>query len=261
MSARYIKLMSNYWFIYVTGSIVYAIVFNYADVYINIKENIIDFFGVAFAFGTPSLNNTWWYMSFAIIQIFLMPIFIGFVKAHGIAIVPIIIISTRWMGWSQNVFVGYWLTIAAGTIFAEKQIFEKIRNIDKIPFARLSKVIISFIIIIIFSYIRGNSDYSDIIETILTISLCYICVEVLSKLPILNISLKTIGKHATNLFLVHTFVFKMYFTNFIYSWKNWFIIIIVLVIVCLAISLLIEYIKKTTGYNRFFSEIISHINY
>ena len=49
-----------------------------------------------------------------------------------------------------------------------------------------------------------------------------------------------IGKHSMNIFLIHTLIFEYYFTEFIYGFKNWFLILLMLLLTSLLGSMVIN---------------------
>lgn len=59
----------------------------------------------------------------------------------------------------------------------------------------------------------------------------------------LNRFLKFVGNHSFNIFLFHTFIYGMYFREFIYSLKHPLLIWLSLLLMCLNISVLIEKLK------------------
>lgn len=70
----------------------------------------------------------------------------------------------------------------------------------------------------------------------------------------INTFLLHLGKHSFNIFLFHTFIFYLYFERLVYWNRNPLIIFITLIMICLPISYLIEYIKKG---KKFFSSFKS----
>lgn len=74
--------------------------------------------------------------------------------------------------------------------------------------------------------------------------ICLITFEYISKIKYLNRFLKIIGEHSFNIFLFHTFIYYFYFKEFIYSFKNSFVIFIVLLGVGLVVSKCVEAVKK-----------------
>lgn len=59
------------------------------------------------------------------------------------------------------------------------------------------------------------------------------------------------GKHALNIFLVHTFIRYTFFQDFTYSFKHFALICLVLFGISLGISIVIEGLKKLLHFDRF----------
>lgn len=57
-----------------------------------------------------------------------------------------------------------------------------------------------------------------------------------------------LGEHSINIYLVHTFIYYYFFSDFIYSFKYPALIFLVLLILTLCISIALEELKKRTGY-------------
>lgn len=70
-----------------------------------------------------------------------------------------------------------------------------------------------------------------------------------SKIPIVNTILEFIGKHSMNIFYVHIFFRNNYCYNFIYSFKNSFLIATILFLLSLVTSYGIEWAKKAVKYD------------
>ena len=47
-----------------------------------------------------------------------------------------------------------------------------------------------------------------------------------------------------NIFLLHTFLFKYYFEEFIYSFRNWLAVTAMLLVISLVISIVLERIQR-----------------
>lgn len=72
--------------------------------------------------------------------------------------------------------------------------------------------------------------------------------------------LKYIGKHSTNIFLAHTFIYFYYYPDFIYSFRSTWYVLPVFTAVSLAVSIAVEAIKKFSGYNRLANRLMAHID-
>lgn len=68
-------------------------------------------------------------------------------------------------------------------------------------------------------------------------------------------ALEFLGKHSMNIFLFHTFIFYMWFRNFIYASRNPLIIFLELFIACLLISIVLECVKKLIRFDTLIANI------
>ena len=72
-----IKLMSNYWFIYlvfVPLGLFFGVAF-WTVYQKSVLYGVFDFLGISYLFSTPTMNPTWWFISLIIIVYLLFPLF------------------------------------------------------------------------------------------------------------------------------------------------------------------------------------------
>ena len=97
---RYIRLMFGFWFIFIP-----ALIINFVageNVYGNGRLErctniLIDGLGLAHVFQTPTINVTWWYMSYALLLVLITPFFIWLIEKTKLMIIPITIIVPRFL--------------------------------------------------------------------------------------------------------------------------------------------------------------------
>lgn len=78
----------------------------------------------------------------------------------------------------------------------------------------------------------------------------------LFELPkVITVPLEYLGKHSMNIFLFHTFIFYYWFKSFIYSPRNPFLILCLLLGVCLLLSIFLEKVKQWIGFNKLLSKL------
>lgn len=92
-------------------------------------------------------------------------------------------------------------------------------------------------------------------DTFFTIGVCCLCTE-LHELPIgINRILEYCGKHSMNIFLVHTLIFEYYFTEFIYGFKHWILVVLALLISSLLVSIVVEKLKQIVKFNKLVNKL------
>lgn len=263
---RYFRVMSVFWFIYIAaalGSCVGSIfgaehtifsVYCKDGVYKGIIYAILDFLGVAHIFETPVFNVTWWYIPYAIFFILITP---GLIKASDIlkgALIPIAFLFQRFFCPDNSAQIFRYLPVLVlGIYFAKYSIFEKIRFSS---FAKNKLDIPVFLILLIFfSYVRQKLGYYDISEAAMAVTICYLVYRCASPVKIINRCLEYLGIFSINIFMLHTFIYYYYFKDFIYSFGNIWGIILVLLLSSLAVSILLEKMKKLFRYDALIDQI------
>lgn len=79
------------------------------------------------------------------------------------------------------------------------------------------------------------------------------------KHPKIVTTLSFIGSHSMNIFMFHTFIYYYYFEDFIYYTRNPLLIFITLLVVCLILSMGIEYLKKKLHFAQCQQKIINKL--
>lgn len=256
---RYFKLMFGFWFIWILAQATSFIGDRYLiygdDMRRRIKYMVIDFFASANLLGTPTLNATWWYMSFAILLVFFVPIIWFAVKRLGVGAIMLAIYLPCLMGHNTSSSMNFYLfTIVIGILSAEYNWLEKIREYAKSSLLKRILIILGCSGMLLALIYARKFAVSTIIVSIydgmFSLILAALCVMI-SDIPAISQGLEFIGKHSMNMFLTHTFIKAYYFQDFSYRWKYPVLILIVLVVDTLLLSVVIEWIKKIIGYNRF----------
>ena len=266
ISRRIIKILLPFMFVYVLAAIAAICSGQWRAIYGNNFLSIIyycflDLFGLANLFGTPTLNGTWWYMSYAlflpVIIIFLLAIY---KKIGSIGIIVVGIYIPACLGVEEVSPYRWWmLTIILGIIAAKNNLFEKIKTLKH----RNVFCAIVILLIIPVAYVRYGIGGYWILDAMLVIPVALIAI-IFYKIPIIKSFLYEIGLNSYYMFLTHSFIFYYYFRKFIYSWKYDVVILSVLLICSylLAKSITLLYkvlniskleqflLSKITGYER-----------
>lgn len=267
IAARYIKTFSGFWFIYILSFIITQIYDKYPQgIYCRdgmvrgFAYAVIDFLGLATLFSTPTMLGTWWYMSAAFIFITIVPIAIKWSEKLGyITLIISIIALPRLLGvdypggMTPYPFI---LAVIAGMIFAQYDIFTKLNSI-KITNSKFISESVQFVIYIVllisstYIWIRLPREkaweYHYALAPLITI--CF-CRKYIVRIPVIKNILAFFGKHSLNIFLVHTFIRYTFFDEFIYSFKHFLLIAIVLFAISLLISVIIEFVKKIIKFDK-----------
>lgn len=217
----------------------------------------IDAIGMAKYAGTPTLNITWWYLSFAILLIIIMPFIYKMYQKYRWPLLPVACLLPYVTMISSDLFSWLFPISMLGTAFGYEGWFEKSRKINGWK-AQIAKLVIS-VSIVYFSFLLSkyvNLEFSYTLAFIIP----YLVYEFISYVPLVKEALSFIGKNATNIFLIHTFIYYYFYTEFVYSFHYSFVVLLVVLVLSVGISLLIEWVKNISGYNRLVNRILKAVD-
>lgn len=266
---RYKKLAFNFFIVYVIAVLTSFLrtksvmeIYGAREDGKEILYAVFDTLGVASYFSTPSLNETWWYMSLAIILVFVVPLFVLFYKKIGKVLIIVAIFTTTFDIDDSILLSGYFMPVAMGIVFAEEGYFEKIYNLKIVANSKsnsvIKLVIIGFCFLLLMFKRDSYIDYRYWIDTCAPILLGAMVLELSNLLPCLEGPMNYIGKHSMNIFLIHTLIFEYYFIDFIYGFKYWMFVLLALLITSLVGSIIIEWIKKILRINVLIDKCLSY---
>lgn len=268
---RYGKLMSGFVFVFAC-LILFSLLpgkHRFLNVYGTGKKSllyfIIDLSGLAYLFSTPSFIGTFWYMTLAQLLIFCLPVLLLLYKKTGAVLVPLAIAATYCVKWSYEPFQRYLLTFVLGILFADQDIFQKLRKLwpDKyeVP-GKIIKFCLCIILFAGFAVIRHNTELGGllpVVDAMLAILFIVFMHEYINGIPVVNKILYILGVYSMDIFLIHNFIRSVWFKDFIYRWEYPLIILGVLILTSLAVSVLIEAVKKITGYELWVTKLLSRL--
>lgn len=270
---RYVKLITGFIFVFLLLQI-YSIITGqgwYTHVYgkeaIGVLYFFIDMFGLAQFFQTPTFISTFWYMSLAQIIIWVVPVMIWLYKKFGGMVAlglsatfsmlfPIKTANTA-ASKTYVFFPIYIVCIVVGIIAADKDLLVKMKKynpIKRIPaLGKLLKCIAYLIAIIIILYFRHKTRLTTLLpiwEGIVTLLVIAFIFEYINGIPGIKNILSLLGKHSMNIFLIHSFIRMAWYYDFIYSFRNAYLIVAVLLTTSLCASFIIEFIRKVIGFDK-----------
>ncbi len=234
---------------------------------------LIDAAGLAWLCGTPTANGTWWYMSFAIVQLALFPMIYALVKRYGLLAV---------LGFTGFALVGQFnymlvllLSSAIGLYLAQTDGFAKVKAWRIGKNAALSKAIKFVLYLLAFAAAalfceampasvnqEGTpiaSYYRFVGFDLFALLLCGFVYEFLLPLKPLRFVLAFLGRHSANIFMLHTFLYAHFFPDFYYDLEEPEYIFGMLLVTSLGVSVVIEGLKTVFRYNRLESAVRRHV--
>lgn len=263
---RYFRMIFHYWFIFILsiGFSIFAMNIDLGQdlwkfyggsnsLVLFLRNILVDFLGIANIRNTPTLCSTWWYMSYGILLVFLMPVLISFVRRYGGMIaIALGFLLIPFLGISQGETFGcYILSVLFGIVCAEYGLFEQFREYVSDNKMRniISGIVILNMIYDLF-YVRYNIGLMYVIDALLAMLICVFVSIWLSRITILSKGIMAFGRYEYTIFLTHTFIRKYYFSDFIYCWKYPIIMYCMLAVSSLFLAIVIEVLKKLLHINE-----------
>ena len=244
---RVISLIGAFFIPYIICTLISIFAFNhnpYGEGSVFVLNMLCDMLGIAGLLGTPLMVETWWYMSFALIIIGLVPITVNLYKKHGLAallpylIIPILLNAKFYNGANLNNMTRWLFTIPLGIMLADSNIYEKMKEFSITKNKVISKIIkfvIWTVLLLGLFWLRkqawGWTYLYYVISSVLPMVFIYWLYEFVCGIKILNSILAFIGKYSSDIFFMHTFIRAVWFPDFTYSLKYWYAVL------CAGISL------------------------
>ena len=277
MAKRYIKTFSGYWFVWVLCAIVFQCIdsrfwytfFKDTEIHTGIMNVFLNFAGLSNLFQTPSLCRTWWYMSAVIVFILFIPFLYRMRNALipvliGTILLPRLIFARKIrLAFTGGTTVLVFLTpFILGAIFARYNLFDRWINIGRHVWSKLLKFAIEVILIILGynMYLNLTRDlYWEYHYCFYPMLVILFLVEFVFSIKIVQKVFAFLGVYSMNIFLLHTFILSLYWSDFIYSFGHFVLNEIVLLGICLAVSIAVELVKKVTHYNALMNYLAKKI--
>ena len=204
---------------------------------------VIDALGLSTLFATPMYNETWWYLSVAIVVIFAAPVLTAAWEKFGVCVLGIAA-ALPILGLNLGPFTQYLLTLVLGIGTAKSGLLNRLTEFCSVKRKKLIFIIADIVMILVLLYAGVKMGYRFWVNDILCLLIALLLFTVFDLKGRTLKVLPFLGKYSMNMFLTHTLIFEYYFTDFIYKGRNWLLITVVLAVISLAVSILIELLKK-----------------
>lgn len=251
---RFVHLMANFAVFYLSIQLLWWYWFDYRPLYGRGKQGILylltDALGLSMFFDTPTMNETWWYMEIAYLLIFLVPFLTWLVRKIGY---PILLIA---FFLPYVVEVGpdvrrYLFVAVFGVCAAYGKWPDRLLNLKMHRLVQWLIGVGGFALCVL---IRQNyvvqEQYIHLVDAPIALFLIYFGAVLVGSVPVLGSVLAFIGKHAMNIYLVHTFFYMILWRQYIYYFRYAGLTFLLLLAVSLAYSVVLELLKKAVGLKK-----------
>lgn len=244
---RYLKLVGNFALIYLCVNLLWFSYFDYEKLYgggwQGLLQALFDLTGLAQLFGTPTLNETWWYLELAVLIIFAIPLLYFSEKRLGNYLLILAFLAPFTFVLQEDV-KRYLPVVVFGVVAAKQNWFEKLFSyFDK----KYWKYMIGPFLLAACVVFRQNflirSAFQWIVDAPIAVFICWLTIETLGRIPGISHALCFLGKHSMNIFFIHTFFYMSIYQPYIYQFKYAAFIYTALLLITLLCSVILEGMK------------------
>jgi peptidoglycan/LPS O-acetylase OafA/YrhL len=266
--SREIKILGGFWIIAILAMIICqiadgrtaAVYFSDNTIKDGIGYMIIDLLGLAGTLHTPTLCSTWWYMSAAVIYVALVPLLVKLEnKLYLVFLVAMILprVINQYVLAKSNA-ISFFSAFLLGMIMSRYDLVNKwlkICNKGRKKIAKFAFMVIVMMVCYKFYATHSTIIFCELKWGIIPCIFILFFVEFITYIPRVRNFLIFLGKHSMNIYLVHTFIRAYYFRDFLYSFRYAPIIVVLLMGISVAISIVIEALKKLIRYDTLINKL------
>lgn len=273
---RCLKTLSGLWAAWVLLMIFCQIINGYpAKVYFGegILKGIfymaVEAAGGAELLGTPSMTSVWWYIGAAVIYIILLPVLSEAAEKFGYTcVMAVLFVIPRLLGTgfpgSMNPYT-FLPMFLVGMCFSRYNVFEKLGN-QRLFKNKKSDIIVQFLFwmlalaaaVILYLRLPWKVLWEVNFVVCPLIFICF-CKKYILNIPVLRQVLAFFGKYSMNIYLIHSVLKNIVFTDFLYSLHYFWLIPTVLFAVSLVCSVGIEALKRAVHYDKWVEKVTQRI--
>ena len=260
---RLVSLLSNFIFVYLLVILVSFPTGRFFEIYgrsgSSILYVLVDMFGLAKLFKTPSYVGTWWYMSLAIVLVVLFPLFVKLYREYRWAFLFAVMLLPRFLNLRviNTNLLHYTLAMALGMYCAESDLFTRWKNFEETRLRKIPKILLFLFqllllaALVVFRQSDAGQGLLEVFDGIIPVYIAYFGRLYLFRLRGLSPVLRFLGKHSMNMFLTHTLIRTTFFQDFSYSFGNAWLNVLVLLVITVLLSMVIEALKKLVHFSDF----------
>lgn len=254
--SRWWRLMTNFWPVYLLALVCGPLGRSPLQVYGTTARALVtnaaaDFLGLSKAFQTPTLNPTWWYLSLAILLIFLAPFVMRLARSFGsLPVLVTGVLGTALFAVGTDAVFLYLASYLLGVFCHEGRVFEAWGAwLSDRRHGTACRAVVSVSAFLLLLPLRNSYDHYGVVDALLAMLLCMVVMTCLRSVPLASRALRALGRHSSNIFLTHTLLYSYYFLGFYYSFRLPVVILAVLATTTLALSVALEWAKRASGYD------------
>lgn len=232
----------------------------------NLEYFLMDMFGIAKFFGTPSLKGTFWYYGLAIFLILILPMLYWMLKRMGAFMFLAFIFLVNFnVSFSNKDIWHYFLCIGVGMVCAYTNFITRcveFRFVESEGLNKMMKLVLecaAFLVLMVLRQGQLKGTLYPLWDAVIPVLTAVIGCEFIFALPLIGKLFHFLGVYSAGIFLIHNFIRTNWLNDFTYSFGYPALIVLVLLADSLVASILIENLKKVLHFDRFLNRIIGWI--
>ncbi len=263
---QWLSLMKPFWLIFALTAVLYVILFvDLMGVYhYNGFFLAFDIFAVSDIMHTPKLLGVFWYMCFAQLVIFCIPVFNSFCRRFGYLSIPIAFIIMQFMGNGISTHNGgsYWdylVVVVCGVVIAQKKLFCRIGAVKLHMALRIVLGVLLAAVGVGAIVLRQMAELGDVLHwrsvcsAVSAIAVCLLF-GVFIRVKWLSKALAFLGRFSGLMFLIHS-VLNNFVPQIIYLTHIAAVDYFIFVAETLLVSIAVHYLRRLIRYDKWFEKI------
>lgn len=264
--SRYVKLILPFFFIFWLVQLIFFPTNRYLTIYGTGKRALIyvliDMFGLAHLFHTPTYLGTWWYMSLISLIIWTYPLLFKGIQKYPLVILLSVCELNYWKV-LQSIDYFRWLpTFLMGMVIAKHQLFDKAKASMQC-WTRSKKIFIGCLGLLgwigLFYFRQWSFFPIGLREMIIVTYIAFYVFLFLSNIGKIRLVIESIGAHSMTMFLTHTLIRTTFFQDFSYGFYFALLNLFVFTLVTYMAALAIDTLMKQCGYQSFVYKLANKI--
>lgn len=270
LSKRFAKFYLNYWVVFLIAVPVGVFFFGrtlevaYGADGNTFWELIKDFFGFK---GVCSYNATWWFNRL-IIYVYLMFPLLFLIFRNKIALISVVLLVIMWpenllffMDYLEPNLQDMLIAFIFGMICAKysKSINDFLNKIN--PFFAIG-LFVGATIFCGFNRIYPIIPfyYGKVMDPLIAVFVAYSVISIRCVFSLKSRGALFVGKHATNIYLLHTFILGYFFHDFIYGINSPIPMFLAVMGITLGLSVVLEFAKSKLGFYKLQTYLLERVD-
>ena len=222
-------------------------------------NGLCEFFALRPLMGTPTYNQTWWYMEAALVLYLAFPLIFYGVKRLPWLVLPVTAVPlVLYWALGNNVWdtcreIYWFFPFAVGIFLAQRDLLTKFADFTKKKL--WLAILLTGLAVLVTALIRSQIGLA--FDTFFAVAILLFLRCTLSLIPWLGTAFEYLGRHSGNIFMLHSFLYcyftsQGYFVKLLWS-PNLFVVFLalpLLLVLSLICSELVELLRR--GLRRLF---------